>query len=765
MRTIISTTLGIVTVLGCGQTAQAENGTTASSPAAGAESQMAQVDSGKTGLHDGRADMADNSPAVNDIYVTARRREENLQSVPISVAVISGAEVQAKSLQNLQQLSEFTPNFSFANTPSRGSSGVAVFIRGSGQQESDQFLQPGVGVYQDGIYIAQLQGLSFDLLDVDRIEVLRGPQGTLFGKNTIAGAVNITSKKPTDEWEGMAEFTLGRFDRKEGKLLINMPLVPGELGVRLSGSIRKRDGFGKRLAFATGQKIGQAGNIDSIAGRALISFKLGESIDALVSMDGRRVRESGSVHHLTAFGPSQLGPFLNLFVDPDFGPAFRTTSLYDNYGTGPNYQNADAFNTSFKLDWHLGDVDLVSITGFRKLSVRGSNDFDGSPYQYVEQSLVYKQQQFSQEFQLNGTSFDDRLKWTTGVFYLKDIDNNIRLTPFAAPVYNAIRRDFSGSVIQNSSTQSYAVYAQGTLALTDKLNLTAGGRYSYDKKNIDYTASRLFSGVLLTPLTTGTGNWGSVSGTAALDYHINDRTMLYGSVSRGFKSGIPAIPPIAQPDVKPEYVTSYEAGLKSDFLDRRVRVNLALFLGDYKDLQFFIRRIDVNNVSTNFAANAGKSRTKGGELQIDVVPVSGLKLGTSFGYIDAKYLELDPGAPMTRNAKFIMTPKTTVTFSGEYKWPISDDISLTSRFDYVRKSSVEYDLANAPSGHQPAYGLLNGRVTLDMGETWSFSVFGTNLTNRKYLVGAFSTLIPAFGFADQQFATPREWGLTLRYQM
>lgn len=705
-----------------------------------------------------------------DIIVTARRRDERLQDVPISVAVFTGVDTEAKSLRNVQDLTTFTPNISFANGTTRGKGAGSLFIRGIGQPNTDTNFQPGVGMYQDGIYVASMQGMNLDLLDTERVEVLRGPQGTLFGMNTIGGAVNVVTKRPTDEFEGSLEGTLGRFDRREGKVRLNVPIVPGLLNARFAGSIQKADGFAKRIDFVTGRKIDDQGSTDRIAGRALFNLKPSDTFDVLFSIDGMRVRETNTPFQIFNISTGALRTLLNTQLAarglPLFGTNFVTNDPFVSYGTGLNNYDVDAWNASLIATWDFADnMQLKSLTGYRDLKVDSGNDFDASPYILGEQGVVWNQHQISQEFQFNGNTNDKKLNWVLGLFYIHQVSMDVRQNLFGQTAWDlGGTPDTTGLGRQNMYGDDYAIFGQATYAITEKLNLTLGGRYSKNKRRLVSDNRRGNTGVVTFPFVSGKGSWGAFSGTAALDYHFSEDFMVYGNVGRGFKGGIPEQSNQNQPEVKPEYATSYEIGFKVQALDRKVQLNFAAFHTDYNDQQFFVSRIDNLGITRSFVANAAKSRIRGLEGDLTVRPMEGLTLSGSLGHTDARYLAIGAGLPITTATKFLETPKWTYTLSGEYIADLGNAGTLTPRIDYGYRSALEHDLVNRPTGRQPGYGLLNARLTYQTAdEAWSLSVFGTNLTNKIYTVGALTTATATFGYDDLQYGRPREWGATLRY--
>ncbi len=704
---------------------------------------------------------------IEEIVVTARKREENIQDVPISISAFSAADMEARSLTSLQELGQFTPNFSFYNHAQTGATGATVFIRGVGQADVSIISDPGVGVYRDGIYMGRMQGIDFDLMEIERVEILRGPQGTLFGKNTIGGSVNVVTSRPTNEFGGNVSITTGRFDRFDVKASVNVPLVPGKLTAKFAGVTRNRDGYGKRLDFATGNMIDETGDTDRSTGRAIFNWIPTKNVDVLLSIDGTRVREAGPVRKVVAFSQPGIIKLVNNFVDPDYGDAFLTDSEFTTFATEGNANELDTWGADLTVEWDFGDWAVKSITSYRDMEALGQNDADGSNYGIVSNSAIFEQDQFSQELQVSGLSFDDRLTWVAGLYYLKE--TGFEDTPAEVLV---VLRDIIGldaSLERNFwvDTKNYAAFGQGTYALTDKLNLTAGLRYTYEEKNVARTRFGQFSGKVVVPLASRSDNWDAVSGRAGFEYHWNSDVMTYASVARGFKSGGFNARSIGDSDFlsyDPEYITTYEAGLRSDLLDQHLRFNTTVFYSDYEDIQFTVSRPDpVSLLPITIIGNVTKARVKGFEVDIVATPTKGLTFNASIGYTDAEYTNVDPTSPITEDTEFVKTPKWTVTTSGQYVMSLETWGELIGRLDYAYKTKTHHDIENSPFNVQKSYGLLNGRLTfISATGNWEVSVFGTNLTDKRYILAGFD-LLNALGFATVQYARPREWGVSFKY--
>lgn len=711
---------------------------------------------------DGTPDAAPKTRrGVEEVIVSAQKYEQNLQDVPISITALSAQDIESKSVTGLKELAQFVPNLTFSNHSTSGNSGAIIYIRGVGQQDSGIEFDPGVGVYVDGIYMGRMQGLDLDLLDIKRIEILRGPQGTLFGKNTVGGALNITSEKPKDQFAASADVTVGSFDRLDGKVSLDLPLVPGKLAAKLVAASRNSDGYGKRYNFSSGAVIDEMGDRSALSGRALVEWTPTETLDVLFSGDASRSREHGNPHKLIAATQPTLITQLNTVVDPDFGNAFLTNDPFATYATGANKSDLDTTGASVVVTWDLGDWTAKSLTSYREVETLYGIDPDGSPYYILDSIQQTEQSQISQELLLTGSSFNDRLKSVFGVFYFDEEATSNRYTGQLVEFVSAFGVERSATTLQENNAESWSAFAHGTFDLTKKFSFTAGARFTEDKKDVEGSQFRPITGAIVAPLRALSGTWNAVTGRAGFEYRWTDEILTYASAARGFKSGgINSAGANAAQFVPfdPEYVWTYEVGVKSDLFDRLMRVNAAVFYSDYSNIQF---RVRLPNVT--FIDNAAKSRVQGFETEVVVAPAEGFTFNFGLGYTDAKYTAVEPGSPVTTRNKFVETPPWTVSVGSEYAMPINAASDLIAHVDYAYRTTTQHDLANNPLLAQDPYGLLNARLTYEnTAGGWSVSLFGTNLTDERYFLGGID-FSSSLGWADVQYARPREWGATFSY--
>jgi len=724
---------------------------------------------------------------IEEVVVTARKREESLQDTPISVTAVTASDMANRSLDDISSIAEFTANLEFSNSAPIGGAGNAaiVFIRGIGQTDLIITTDPGVGIFLDGVYIGRTVGGVFDVMDFERIEVLRGPQGTLFGKNTIGGAISLISTRPGDEFGGHAEVTVGSRNLIEVNGAVNLPIVSDKLMARASFSTADQDGYMQRLG--DGKRLGDR---KSVSARGLVRWLPIDNLDVLLSADGYGQRTDGAPVTLGYADPNaQLAGLYNLLVAPQFGTQFDdrwiTDDRHTTAGTGPAFSDTDVWGVAATVNWDLGAASGKSITAYREMTADFGRDADGSPLPYVETIDHMTQDQFSQEFQLSGLAVDDRLDWLLGLYYFQEDANNETDVNLAVGLFDALEslhgplfpfgpggagnpanigldlEMLNALAIEN---KSYAAFAQASFAVTDKLSVTAGIRYTDDEKRLTSSLFQVNANVYNFPPTVQEESWDNFSPRGSLEYKWTDDFMTYASVSRGFKSGGFNGRPVAAEALRPfdpELVTAYEAGLKSEWLDRRLRFNAAYFYMDYTDIQVTIATASQSGSFIFVTENAAKARIRGFEAEMQLRPVSGLDITGGVGYTDAEYTRLDPGATVTEDTHFAKAPKWSVNGAAQLSHPVSDKLIATLRGEYSHKSRIFHDPVNSPGGSQDGYSLVNARLSVEaMDESWRLSLFGNNLADEIYMSNAYGEA-PSFGYTETYWAPPREWGVSL----
>jgi len=710
---------------------------------------------------------------IQEVVVTARKHEEVLQRVPLSVSAITGDALAKRSLASLAAIGQTTPNFTFSQQSQGGRSAGVVYIRGVGQSDTRPTYDPAVGVYIDGVFLGRMQASDLEMLDVERVEILRGPQGTLFGKNTSGGAVSVISRQPdlaAEKISGRAQLTGGSHHRFDAVGGINIPLQADRAALLLSGSHREQNGYAHR---ADGMDMNDL-NRDS--GRVTLRLAPTDLLTVSLSADGMTYDETNSAMKLV-FVNTEAAPTaaLNAFTSETYDNRWLSPNDFFSFGTGPNTSRGDVWGTSATADLVLGGINLKSISAYRKMNIHNELDPDNSPVTVLDFVDSIDQHQFSQELQATGASFESRLNWVLGAYYFRENARSVTDSILLTPLFGFGRSFTQGNNVINDSV---AGYGQGTYNLTEPLRVTAGLRFTHDKKQLERVNAAYPDGGLLEPTVTRSATSDDVSPRIGLDYQWTPAVMTYISAAKGYKAGgfngrAGTIADFNQ--FEPEEVWTYEAGLRSDLLDQRVRFNATGFYSDYSDLQLQINGSSVVEgapVPFNIVTNIPSSRIVGGELELIVVPASGLTLTSGVGLTYAKYTELPTDDKFVasnlidRDSRFVNSPKVSFTASAEYVTALTRTLDITGRLDYAHKSSIYYDPSNTTLLRQEPYGLLNARLTFSHEASGvSVALFGTNLTDERYFIGGYNDATlpsPGLGIAFTNTGLPREYGVSVQ---
>ncbi|QCI95871.1 TonB-dependent receptor [Novosphingobium sp. EMRT-2] len=770
-------------------------------PAVAAHAQSASAETSA-----GAAEEA--NTGVETITVTARRRAESLQDTPISISAMTGEGIAARGIENVTQIGDFTPNVKFnSSVPvSASNATAAIFIRGIGQNDYQLSADPGVGLYLDGVYISRGVGNVLDVLNIERVEVLRGPQGTLFGRNTIGGAVSVVTKKPSETLNGNIEATTGSFNRFQIKGSIDVPLAQGVYS-SFAGFYHRRDGYVKGIVPGAPD----LGDTDNLAGRFALRLEPSSNVTIDLAVDGSRTREnsapnvalkinenapaaqvwnalySGAAAICTNLSnPARLsdqrcfnsqwavGPYRH-------GGTFTSISSVFTNGNPRKYQSGSDVNiwgASGTVEWKISpEIAVKSITAYRKVTGFWTRDSDHSPATIVETNSDWKQDQFSQELQLQGKMLNGKFNWVLGGYYSSEHGNHRDLVNIVDAVF------LSGAVLDG---ESLAFFGQGTYEIVHDLNLTAGVRWTQDKKTFGNANQYVVEAGFLTgapynpdgsglkngdPLMGPLGQRATIKDKAwtpmvSLSYRWSPELLTYASYSEGFKGGgftQRVFPPFAFiPSFKPETSRTYELGFKSDLAGRRLRLNGAVFLNDYNNLQ-----ITVNDPTLGFAPiiqNAAKARIKGFELEMLARPVPALSIEAGIGYLDAKYRQVDLralSAGVTTATRLQNAPKWTLSAGASYAIEAAGIGTFTPRIDWSYRSTVYNDAVNTPELVQPGYHLVNASIGFsDEDKRWGVTLGVKNLTKALYLGSGYADSFG--GIIEGVYGRPREWYLSAR---
>jgi iron complex outermembrane recepter protein len=788
---------------------------------------------------------------TDEIVVTAQFRDQKLQDVPLAITAVDAAMIESRSQTNLQQVADTAPNVSIRPQGASFGPSVVASIRGVGQNDFNPAFEPGVGIYIDDVYYPQLTGAIFDLLDVERVEILRGPQGTLTGRNSAGGAIKFYSKKPTGDGGGFVEATYGSRNRIGLRAAADLKLSD-TLSARISGVFKNQKGYVDRVDYgcrfptsgipstnAGGGNcvLSKLGGVGYQAVRGVLRWEPTDQLDVTLIADytkdehtiaGEVLLNTGAVpppntavngvtlsnaflcgrfcNYATTGQPAAVWqPALNVaapgsppfYIDPLGAAGTRLAAT-----SGSDRSNYNGWGVSGQINYKLSDtVSLTSISGYRKFDTEFYSDDDLSPINTNFGRNFLSNKSFSQEVRLN-FSPSEAINATLGGYYFKQDS-----------VYDSFQDIRYVSVFplqfrqpDPTSAKAKAVFGNVGWKVTDALTINAGVRYTDESKaqtyfryNLDGTVNRFLDPVGAAngvgyrgPNGTAlSGNTARYSATkldyrVAVDYRVSPEFLAYVSVATGFKGGGSNPRPFNAAQLipfNPEKVTAFEYGFKSDFLDKRVRLNAAVFYNDYTDLQIGVNACPGAPCAARL--NAGNAIVKGWELELTARPTSGLTIDGALSYITQKLKagSLNPAATFTgvvirpgvvgTNAAGVgpndppAVPQWKANLGVQYKADLGDSGSITPRFDLAYQSH-QYTGPAVIGGVRirnflPSFTTLNGRLTWKNAEDdVSVSLEVTNITNKYYYLSRFNLLGAGAGFDKALPAAPREWAVSVK---
>jgi iron complex outermembrane recepter protein len=779
------------------------------------------------------ADAANDTRDVNDIVVTAQFRDQKLQDVPLAITAFNAASIEAKSQTNLQQVADTAPNVFIRPQGASFGPSVTASIRGVGQNDFNPAFEPGVGIYIDDVYYPQLTGAIFDLLDVDRVEILRGPQGTLTGRNSAGGAIKFYSKKPTGEG-GFAEATYGSRNKIGLRAAADFKIAD-TLSARISGVFKSQEGYVDRVDYGCrfptsgipstnggggNCVLGKLGGVGYQAVRGIVRWTPSDTVEWTVSADYVRDKHTIAGEVLLNTGPVGANAAVNginlsnqficgrycnysttgqpaiTFVSPlGFSVPLAATS-------GTDQSTYNGWGISSNLNINLSDaVELVAITGYRKFDTEFYTDDDLTPINTNFGRNFLTNKSFSQELRLNFAP-TEAINATLGGYYFDqrsvyDSFQDIRYIP-------VIPLQFRQP--DPTSAKAKAVFGNVGWKITDAFTVNAGLRYTNESKAQTYFRYNLNGTVngFLDPVGAANGvgyngpNGVALSGNTArysaskldyrvaIDYRVSPEFLAYVSVSTGFKGGGSNPRPFNAAQLipfNPEKVTAFEYGFKSDFLDKRLRLNAAVFYNNYTDLQIAVNACPGPPCAARL--NAGDATVKGFELELTARPTEGLLIDGALSYITQKLKasSLNPAATFTG---VVIRPNVVGTNPGgvvptdppgvpqwkanlgvQYKADLGDGGSITPRLD-LSYQDKQYTGPAVIAGVRnlvflPSFTTLNGRITWkNADDDLSISLEVTNITNKYYFLSRFNLLGAGAGFDKALPAAPREWALSVK---
>ncbi|GMG87555.1 TonB-dependent receptor [Biformimicrobium ophioploci] len=722
------------------------------------------------------AQSADAPAGLEEITVTAQKRAQNMQEVPVAVTAFGSDDLEQAGVETIADLERISPNTQLRASRATNTT-LTAYIRGIGQNDPLWGFEPGVGLYIDDVYFARPQGAMLDVYDIERIEVLRGPQGSLYGKNTIGGAIKYVTKRMSGDAEMDLGVSVGSYNQRDITAAGKLPLIEDKLYVGATVASFNRDGFG------TNNYTGAENyNKDITAARVSMEFTPTEELFIRLAAD--KTEDDSNNRH-----GSRLTTSLQTGEAPQ--------DPFDSSAGAGDKQKVENTGTNLTVEWALSDnITVKSVSAWREGSTEGFIDFDGTQVNTFDAPVMYEDDQFTQELQFNYTN--DRLALVGGFFYMDgyaagafDVIAGAALGGPAQEPQNAIAPTFVAATEGTADTESRAVYLQANYDLTDKATLTLGGRYTKDEKSATVYKARLFTdgsaggasalfggGDLLvlgvqSDFEEG-GDWSKFNPKVGIDYQINDDTMVYASYAEGFKSGginmradVSASPAGFSHVFEPEDAASFELGLKTEMLDNRVRMNAAVFSTDYENVQITQTAL----IGTNFVpvvATDNVQSINGVELEVTAALTDSLTAVANMGYADASWDKFLDGAGMdvSDDRSVSNVPELSGMVGFTYETTMAGgSLILGGNLSYTDEIAMEVAVPNQPID-EDSYTLANVDVTwYSADEHWSVGLHGKNLTDEAYRVAGYN--FPAFLGDDEIlgfYGAPRTFTASVSYK-
>jgi len=735
---------------------------------------------------------------LEEIIVTAQKREQSLQEVPISVTAIGEQAIQEGKITGVQDVALETPNFTMTQF---NIGEPQYYIRGIGNSLDSAGSDPAVATFIDEVYIGRSAGTAMDLYDLDRVEVLRGPQGTLFGKNVVGGALNIITKRPTQEFEAKLGATVGNYSQTVLRGFVNGAITDNVSG-KFSFSRRQRDGYVDNVV--DGEEYHDE---DNLSARGQLLFAVSDATEVLVGFDWATDDQAGNcrnVNNLDKNDPLGLAVFYPPVIAATTGGDVRECA-----SEAEAFQERDMLGTLLRVDHDFANSTLTSITAYRETDYSWLEDLAGMPLGATPFNLTdtveEEADQISQELRLasaGGGTFD----WLVGGFYMtEDVDRKERYigsfhAPLAAQGFALLNGDVQFNQI--NETTSTALFGKIDWNISDRLTWSIGARYARDEKEIEQAVenfedpafdSAILSQLLGVPVNlvvlgipvngpaelitfvntgdpsvlntpyniTADEDWDEFVPSTNVSYQFNDDGFVYFTAARGYKSGAfvsqTATPQAAATPLDPEIATNYEVGVKSEFMNNRLRVNAAVFRMDYEDLQVF--RLDG---SLLIAANA-EATSQGLELDATALVTDNWVLNVNYGYLDAEYDQFISGGEDFTGNRLPRAPENSYSITSNYTFNLAGGSSVDFNLNYAYQDDFFHDPSNANGSGEDGYGLLRAGLTWTSATgNWDVTAWGKNLTDEEYRT---HTIISNIAGTVDLWGMPRTYGLTVNYRM
>ncbi|WP_158272112.1 TonB-dependent receptor [Marinicauda salina] len=711
------------------------------------------------------------------IVVTATKRETTLQDAPVSVSVFGEAYLEQNNIQEFSGFADSVPNVSAPD--GLNGAGSAITIRGvTSQSRQLATAEPAAGAYLDGVYVGPRGFLDYTVFDLERIEVLRGPQGTLWGRNTAAGAVIYTSRAPTEHFEGYARAEVGNYNLRALRGAVSGPIVEDALLFRLAGVHYERDGYTDNLAGGT------LGTEDQQAVRGQLEWRPGP--DVSVRLIGQYLSSDSIDKAPTWYALPGQTAAPELSIGNVYGSRTAQTNVTPR-------ENAELYSATALVDWSVGGFEFASVTGWQSTDSYGVTDDEGSAFDLAEFHFGSEGdpdniERFSQELRVTTPLLMDRVDVTAGLYYFRedqDAESYIRVGEYVVDTFG-LALPFGARALRErdrvaASTESVAFFGEANVYLSDALTLIAGWRVTDETKEFAFSTGAQFldgdDAILLDipfgPFTDlDTFEDTVFTGKLGLEYDVNDDVMVYATVSEGYKSGgfnrsFPQAPDALDAFFDPESVTNYEVGLRATLAGGRGSLNVTGFYLDYTDLQVDTQIITSGGQLLNQTANAAEAESYGVELEAAWRPADRLELNAALGLLHAEFTDFDPSATADYSGNALpFAPDFNASLRGRYELYSGPAGRIAVQGEWVHQTSYFAGPENAPEGEQDAASLLHARLAYtDPDERFELGLWGRNLTDEELIVdfNAQTLVNPLFAGATLYgFNAPRTWGVDLK---
>jgi iron complex outermembrane receptor protein len=737
-------------------------------------------------------DVTTEQNVLQEVTVTAQRRSEGVQSVPISIVALSGKTLQDYGITDSNDLAKVTANVQIALPQGVGNQ-PAITIRGIGINDFDSNNAGSAGVYLDEFYLSSPTAQSFGLYDLERVEILKGPQGTLYGRNSSSGAINYITAKPQDQFGGYVLADAGNYHSARVEAAVTGPILPGVDG-RLSFMRNYSEGYFENLG--TGERQNGANDINW---RGQLLFKPTDDLKILVQGNyGHVDRLPDAYRHLGAFvagtqgnaSPTPCPVAETLAGSPNCVDLYgqgTAQGFYQVYGRRTEHLKVTDYGGTVRVDWNPGPIDFVSLTGYHFNQRFLPEDTAVEPYRMLLVNYFNRSDEVSQEFRIG--QIRDRYNWVSGLYYLHE--HLLQDQPIGLFQDGDLFPEFGNPAgpgeadgiasMQNTNnvqrTDAYAAFGQGEYKFTDTLSGVLGGRVTHDDRSfVNFSDIQYQQG--------GINNYGppqliidtkkflnnsAFNYRLGLNYTPTRTTLIYGSIATGFKSGDfngsflatdPAVAAAQSQPAPPEKVTTYEIGTKNDLWDRRLRVNVALFYNDYRQMQIFAQvNAPINGMYEviNTLTSADKARTYGADIDLTARPIDNLTLNAQFGLLNSRVTRFSgPSSSTYQGKRLVFAPDFSTFLVADYRIPLGNS-ALHVQANGTYKSKQNLDSTGDPYQIQPGYWLAGAKLMYEIGQ-FEIGFYGNNLTNTHYATTTFDAVLP-FGFDEIVIGKPRMYGV------